>query len=572
MITLKFSGNGTDAGTNAATEQTFEQADEILVGRDRSWAGFVIPATERLVSRRHARLYRDAGGHWRIERQGDRFIAVNGTPVEQTATLKSGDTLTLGRSDGPALTVTFDAPALPGGEDDRTATQEIVTTWRDHLPRMQTLGRRVTALAAAVAVLALALAGSVYYFSGRTDGFSEETIARLRNAAYLVVLRDENGGESAIGTAWPVAPDKLATNAHVAELFDRIDHGSERFIVRSPGASPRSLDVRAVRIHSGYAGFADYVSRRSTGAEGFRSGYVETSRPSAFDVALLLVETDEPLSPVLELADTETVHAAGAGTRLAYAGYPVRCVDGGGAKPIAPDPNVQQGAISTVTDYFMFPAGDPSQALLVQHSAPATGGASGAPLIGTDGKVIAVLSGGTVIRTGSQEGADDPCSRAPSAVMINYAQRADLVAELLREADAPNTRQRRAYWEEQVSRFADHYAFLKRQVVANAEKKSRKDFAIVMEGARSEPVEAAGNKVTFDVEEGREYAILVYNRDKANLFVSMSIDGKPVAQDGNAYMPSMTLTAPASGTAELTIYASGGDKLDYELLVAAAER
>ena len=93
MIELHFIG--TDA--TSTLSRSFDNTEEILIGRDQSWAQFVTPPTEKLVSRRHARLYRDASGAWRVERQGDRFIAVNGVPVEQSSVLKSGDTLTLGK-------------------------------------------------------------------------------------------------------------------------------------------------------------------------------------------------------------------------------------------------------------------------------------------------------------------------------------------------------------------------------------------------------------------------------------------------------------------------------------------
>ncbi|MCB1477294.1 MAG: trypsin-like peptidase domain-containing protein [Tepidamorphaceae bacterium] len=567
MIELNFIG--TDPANTA--NKSFDTADEILVGRDQSWAQFVIPAAEKLVSRRHARLYRDASGAWRVERQGDRFISVNGIPVEQSSVLKSGDTLTLGKSSGPTLDVTFQSVALPGGDEDRTATQEIVRSWRDYVPGIEAMGSRIKILTGAVAMLAVIAAGTLWYVSNQTLDFSDATLQRLEQAAYLVVLRDGNGGESAIGTAWPVAANKLVTNAHVAELFDKIDRNKEHLLVRSPGSDPKSYDVGSIRIHSGYKDFSGYVDRQSLGTEGFRSTYTEASRPSAFDVALLIVDPEVTLSPVLELAEKPELAKAGPGSKLAFAGYPLRCVDGSNTEQIAPTPSVQQGAVSSITDYFLFPPASVDEGLLVQHSVPATGGASGGPLIGLDGKVIAVLSGGTVIDTGGKEGEDNPCRMSPSAVMVNYAQRADLVAELLAQSDEEAIRQRHAYWETQVAKFANHYAYLKRQVVADAEKAASKTFDVVMEDERSEPVAAAGNKISFDVEEGREYAVLVYNRNKGNMFVDLKIDGKSVAQNGNGWMPALRATAPVSGKAELTIYATGGKQIDYNLMVAKSE-
>ena len=80
-------------------------------------------------------------------------------------------------------------------------------------------------------------------------------------------------------------------------------------------------------------------------------------------------------------------------------------MEGTGAQKIAqlsPNPVLQFGRVTALSDYFLFSADKPN-ALLIENSLPATGGASGSPIVDGSGKVVAILSGGTVdIRDGGR--------------------------------------------------------------------------------------------------------------------------------------------------------------------------
>jgi len=139
---------------------------------------------------------------------------------------------------------------------------------------------------------------------------------------------------------------------------------------------------------------------------------------------------------------------------------------------------MQTGIITAVTDYWGSQA-DEGDRLLVQHNLPSTGGASGSPIFDQNGEVVAVLCAGNITYTLPSEtkhaverakarvvaALDDQLSaenlsaedkakaveaakarlsqlsslkvsvedleRAPSAAQINFAQRVDILQELL---------------------------------------------------------------------------------------------------------------------------------------------
>jgi len=65
----------------------------------------------------------------------------------------------------------------------------------------------------------------------------------------------------------------------------------------------------------------------------------------------------------------------------------------------------------------------------------AAGGSSGSPVFNPKGEVIGILSAGNFVGQVNLETGEK--TRAPSAVMINFAQRIDILREIL-PADIPN--------------------------------------------------------------------------------------------------------------------------------------
>src|SRR6185312_2926833 len=107
-------------------------------------------------------------------------------------------------------------------------------------------------------------------------------------------------------------------------------------------------------------------------------------------------------------------------------------------------PTSQVGIITSVRNFFLTEEGGPAQ--LIEHSLPSAGGASGSPIFDAHGQVIALLSGGNNIA--SKDG------RIPNAALVNFAQRVDLLRELIDDKADGRLDANKAMWAEAVARWS----------------------------------------------------------------------------------------------------------------------
>jgi hypothetical protein len=313
--------------------------------------------------------------------------------------------------------------------------------------------QRVALGVLAIAIVAAAAWALLYRQQARTErelnalqarasesvaSLSPEMLKRVSGSTYLVLIRDAQGSEDAMATAWAVGKGVLATNAHVAATFNSLKSGYS-LTVRATTPPYPTIPIQRVVIHPDYQRFTDAWEAFQPVRSGTADTLTAVDPPGpGYDVALMFVAPDASLAPPLEVADDATLAKLTAGRAVAFAGFPMELLAGGGVNPRAPVPQVQLGHVTAVTDYFLLP-GEPTERNLVQHQLPATGGASGSPVVDSSGQVVAVLSGGNVVML-------NKTLRLPIGAGVNFAQRSSLVRELLEQRVDTLATLRQAAW------------------------------------------------------------------------------------------------------------------------------
>jgi hypothetical protein len=194
-------------------------------------------------------------------------------------------------------------------------------------------------------------------------------------------------------------------------------------------------------MHAGFKAFSKFMSEDRL----FAGGRNVADFP-VYDVGILRVPEGSNLSPVLEIANRQELEDLKPGFHLAMAGYPAEGVTSGQLLYIAATPTFAAGMVTAMTDMFMLPA-DVAHGHLVHHNLPSTGGNSGSPMIGPNGKVVAFLNAGEMFRVQGVQG------RVPSGVLKNYGQRADLLLDLIEGRADAAVEADRAYWQQRTAGF-----------------------------------------------------------------------------------------------------------------------
>ena len=335
-----------------------------------------------------------AGGP-KIKVDYQRLIAINAPPLV-TAALESTSAplpVPMVSAVPPRLVQTGDSPR------DKKSSGKSIAVW------------------AVVAALVFALViGGFMFLKEEAPEKALATVARdYGDAVALVVLvhpKLNDGKPEPIATAWAVAPKVYATNSHVSKpVKEVLDNGGSAYLVinRFPD---KKLKINKAVVHPRY-------DKQELNFEG--KGHAAP----AYDVGLLY--TDETAPKVLRLAPSAELERLDSGYRVGFLGFPMEGMSGGGVEVRSPVATMQSGIITSVTDFWLA-QGSFDKRLLVQHNLGAAGGASGSPIFNSKGEVVAILNAGNIIGSVSFE--NGKIARAPSAVMVNFSQRVDLLRDI----------------------------------------------------------------------------------------------------------------------------------------------
>ncbi|MCC6918806.1 MAG: trypsin-like peptidase domain-containing protein [Alphaproteobacteria bacterium] len=454
--------------------------DEVHFGRGIDCdVGF--PEDMAIVSRSHFALKRELAGYkFVINREKPVFM--NGRPVYDDQDLPKSAEIQLSGPTGPKLRV----ERTEGGPSNQVKTEilkpqkDLVEVVRD----TKATGNRTLGLVGGIALLVAVLAGGGYFLINQLQaqittiatqiptlqkavagGPPPTTVASIieknKESVYLVAIQFPSGTREAMGTASVVAlPDgtkALATNSHVADIFnndlkDPKLQGATLVVTQPKGPDYATLKVVSVRKHPGYDEFGKWQEQYFGISQSLSAARMEFV--PGYDVALLFVEDQTKLGQPLTYASRDEMKALKAGEQLVLIGYPSEQLNGTDAQ--RPEPTSQTGLITSVTTYYLSRGSDDDD-VLIQHSAPATGGASGSPMFNAKGEVVAFLNAGNIILYKNQDG---DTTRQPSAALVNYAQRADLLLDLAEgkaDANMPHYRELMAKATQELTKTPDQF-------------------------------------------------------------------------------------------------------------------
>ncbi len=434
---------------HAGAEVTIgDDVDEVRFGRAVD-ADVGFPAELDIVSRDHFRLRKELGGY-KFVISRDHPVYSRGRALLDGEELDDVAEIQLSGPTGPRLRIERVSEAasnipktkvLKGGQDIGDFAESTVRgrkrmgRWLGAVTLLVAavaggyflLRQDVSALQAEIPSLSEQMAKANALASGRINAAS--IIAKAKESVYHVQLQLPTGTVVGTGTASVVRlPDgtkALATNAHVAEMFDEVrtdpaKAGMKVVVVQPKGPDYPQLEVTGVKIHPAWKP-SNQTNERIL-RKVFAKAAHDVKPMLGYDVALMYVADPSQLAEPLAYASLDKIKALKTGDPLLLVGYAGEGLRGTDAK--RPEPTSQAGVITSMTPFYLYKAGD-EEDLLVQHSVPAAGGASGSPMFNADGEVVALINAVNVADI-AKDGA-----RMTSAALVNYAQRADLLLDLI---------------------------------------------------------------------------------------------------------------------------------------------
>jgi len=373
------------------------------------------PPDFRSISRAHLTIVVENDRYYL---RPDEAVFVDGREAMRDDELPRRCELRLGAADGPAFKVEWNV--LSDMPSTQAPMKRPVVRQSPLRAALKASARTRMIAFGAVAMVALVAVAVVAFVLMAPDPISTK-LAEARASVYLVITRTAAGYELPGATAWVIAPGVLATNAHVAEGIEAAKKQGHKAFVRSSVAPYETHEIISLVKHPHYEGFTKLVRTYAPVAPGGR--LVQST--TGYDVALFRVAADAELAPPLKLASPDTLRRLASGDEVGYVGYPSERMVAGGVNVAQPTPQTHVARITAVTDFFLA-EGETDERHLIQHSLPGAGGASGSPVFNSRGEVIALFNAANLLTVPVSGGQ----ARIPN-ILVNFAQRADLVQELM---------------------------------------------------------------------------------------------------------------------------------------------
>ncbi len=399
-----------------------------------------------------------------------------------------------------------------------------------------------------------------------TEDIGADVRDKLLQSTYFVIIRDSVGREMVAGAASPVAPHTLATTARTAQMGQKLDPGA-KMLVRAPGPQARSFEVVEAREHPGYDAFERFIAQDPTYAAVARQCAECLHQARAYNVGILRVDGATPLSPILDIARREDLLELRAGLPIALAAYPMENIAGGNVQALWATPTFGRGVITGITDMFSLPA-PPTRRRSIRNNVPA--GRGGGPIVGANGRLLAI--------------ADVPLTsavRAPNLSTTSYAERADLLLDLISGVADSTVDSERVYWSKQIENLKQGFDFIVPEIL-NALRPNREDTPLLLSQQKF-PLAAADQVRVMD-NTGRQvlrrqkhhairllaethYAIIAYAEGGAPLELYLMAGGKIAEKDDRQgiWYPNTSYTSAHDTEADVFVLGEDAD-VTYNLL------
>lgn len=434
------------------------------------------PKRDLLVSGHHAEIRHVEGRTLVVDLGSKNGTFVNGERIRAPMPLMPGDRIELG-PEGPEFSVevmpetedTILPESAPAMRSSRRMSQEDATPppssmfgvapIRTPSPRNGPANvaspprskKKLTQLLVAVALLAAAAVGTRSMLSRKDpsgparDSMDFQTIfAQNGRSVYAVILRENHGAaviDRTIGTAFSASASKLATNAHIAQLYFELGSG-QSLLARSNSVPPRDLRIVGAELHPGFHAFDQLIGRYvpfDVQQDGFVCSIAQRKaaigdaesivpgRPliSPCDVAVFSIDPADATQqePPLRLAQMPRFADLASGEPVAYIGFPGEGLARAGSDVDSPAAFNRTGTLSKTTDCVLSVPKTLADAIQLAFNLDISGGASGSPVFDSRGDVIGLVAAGDFYF-------DPTGSRVPIGGSC-YGPRIDLLSELL---------------------------------------------------------------------------------------------------------------------------------------------